>query len=84
MPSSKKSGSRIDQPGNAFARGQAALLVLRLDALRAAALAQLGLFIFKRCEAINHLPGVLARSGGSISRARFALGINGGTSGSGQ
>jgi hypothetical protein len=31
----------IDQPGDAFARGQTAFLVLRLDGLRAAALANL-------------------------------------------
>ena len=65
---------RVDQPGDALAGGEASLLVLRLDGLRAAALADALFFILDLRQAIDHLAAVfLERRGIGIDGVPIAL-----------
>ena len=71
----KKRGARIDQLGNAFARRQAALLVLRFDGFRSAALLNRGFLILDFGEQVHHAARILLE----VRRVSVDLGFNNGT-----
>ncbi len=71
----EKRSVRIDQLGDALARGQAALLVLRFDGLRAAALLNRGFLVLDFREQVHHAAGILLE----VGRVSVDLGFNDGT-----
>ncbi len=71
----EKRGVRIDQPGDAFARRQAALFVLGFDGFGAAALLNFGFLILDLGDQVDHAARILLE----VRRVAFDLGVDNGT-----